>query len=88
VAVQQIQKSSVFKPEMIGDLVKITVYTQADGSLSTVAGILAAFNTDSDGATFVFENVEATQTIPAKGYTITITHYEFIFAELTSEDDK
>lgn len=86
-AVQQIQKSSVFKPEMIGDLVEITAYDQQDGSLSTVAGILAAYTTDSNGSTFVFENVSAAQTVPAEGYTLSITHYEFIF-ELTSEDDK
>lgn len=86
-AVQQIQKSSVFKPEMIGDLVEITAYDQQDGSLSTVAGILAAYSTEADGATFQIEGVAKTNQFPAQGVTITITHYEFIF-ELTSEDDK
>lgn len=86
-AVQQIQKSSVFTPEMIGDLVEVTAYDQSDGSLSTVAGVLAAYTASSDGATFVFENVRAAQTFPSEGFTVTITHYEFIF-EPTSEDDK
>lgn len=86
-AVQQIQKSSVFKPEMIGDIVEITAYNQQDGSLSTVAGILAAYNTDADGSTFQIEGVATVNEFPSKGFTITITHYEFIF-ELASEDDK
>lgn len=84
-AIQQIQKSSAFKPEMVGDLVEITVYDQADGSLRTVAGALTAYSTHSKGVVAVIDGVERPQEIPSEGYTLSITHYEYIL-DLTTGD--
>lgn len=77
-AIQQIQKSSVFKPDMIGDLVEITAYKQADGSLSTMAGILAAYHVTPDGTVFKIEGVDSDTEIVTEGNTINITHYEYV----------
>lgn len=86
-AIQQIQKSSAFKPEMIGDLVEITVYNQADGSLRTVTGILSAYSTHSKGVAAVIDGVGYPQEIPSEGHTLSITHYEFILDLLTGDTE-
>lgn len=87
-AIQQIQKSSTFKPEMIGDLVEVTIYDKADGSLATVTGVLDAYSTNSQGTHPKFAGVEGYQTIPTEGYTLSITHYEYIIDFAEAGDDE
>lgn len=86
-ALTQIQKSSTFKPEMIGDVVEVTVYDQKESSLSTVVGVLGAYSTAPDAIVFKVEGVTAEQVVPREGYTLSITHYEFDMGYIDAEED-
>lgn len=86
-ALTQIQKASTFKPEMIGDIVEVTVYDQKESSLSTVVGVLGAYSTAPDAIVFKVEGVTAEQVVPREGYTLSITHYEFNLGSLIEEEE-
>lgn len=86
-ALEQITKSPTFRPAMIGDVVEVTVYDQATGDLSTVAGVLAAYSVHPRGTAFRIDGEPEAQTVPREGYTMSITHFEFVmdFSEEDSE---
>ncbi len=88
-ALQQIQKSSSFKPDMIGDVVEVTLYNKADGDLITTTGVLAGYQVgggrvgawldhDRDG--------EPSFTAHLDEVTVSITHYEFALGIEVEED--
>lgn len=87
-AIQQIQKSSTFKPDMIGDLVEVTVYDQSDGTLLTVAGPLDAYSTTPGGTAFVISGIREPQSVPSEGYTLSITHFEYVLDLSEAGDDE
>lgn len=87
-AIQQIQKSSVLKPDMIDDIIEVVVYDQKDGSLHTAVGVLSAYSVSPQGTTIKFAGVETPQSVPNEGFTITITHYEYVLDMSDAEDDK
>lgn len=87
-ALTQIQKSSTFKPDMIGDIVEVTAYDQKEGGLSTVVGVLGSYATLPDQTAFKIEGVDAGQHVPREGYTLSITHYEFNLGSFIEEDDE
>lgn len=87
-ALTQIQKSSTFKPDMVGDIVEVTVYDQKESALSAMVGVLGSYATHPDRTTFKIEGIESVQVVPRDGYTISITHYEFNLGSLIEEDDE
>lgn len=87
-AIQQIQKSSVFKPDMIDDIVEVVAYDQKDGSLHTAVGVLSAYSVSPQGTTIKFAGVEAPQIVPNQDFTLTITHYEYVLDLSDAEDEK
>lgn len=88
--IQQIQKSSVPKPDMIGDLIEVTIYSQADGSLSTVAGTLTGYAV-RDGDVYLFlQDITDDVEVDLDDYTLSITHYEYPidFVDADQEDSE
>lgn len=77
-AIELIQTSSTFKPDMIGDLVEITIYDQSDGSLTTTAGVVDAYTNYPDSTAIVIQGTTRALEVPTKGYTISIRHYEYV----------
>lgn len=86
-ALEQITTSSTFRPAMIGDVVEVTMYDQSSGDLSTVAGVLAAYSTTPARTCFLIDGDPEIKTVPREGYTLSITHFEFVidFSEEDSE---
>lgn len=86
-ALEQITTSSTFRPAMIGDVVEVTMYDQSSGDLSTVAGVLAAYGTHPQVTAFRIDGEPEAQRVPREGYTLSITHFEFVidFSEEDSE---
>lgn len=87
-ALTQVQKASTFKPDMVGDIVEVTVYDQKEGALSTIVGVLASYAVHPDKTAFKIDGVDLNQQVPREGYTLSITHYEFNLGSLIEEDDE
>lgn len=89
-AIQQIQKSSTFKPDMIGDIVEVTLYNKADGDTSTAVGTLRAYSV-FDGiivAEFDGDRDIPAVKVPIANYNVSITHYEYILDLSSTEADE
>ncbi len=86
-ALQQIQKSSTVKPDMIGDGVEVTVYEQDGGNLHTMSGVLAAYSTSPEETQFKLDGLDKGNTVPREGFTLSITHYEFVLDLTSIEED-
>lgn len=82
-AIQQIQTSSFFKPDMIGDIVEVTAYDKNTGSMVKSAGILRAYSSMGDNVVAEFEGDRDTPAlkVDTSRSTLTIVHYEFIFID-------
>lgn len=90
-AIQQIQKSSVFKPDMIGDIVEVVLYNKTDGTLLTVVGTLEGYQQAPGvvGAWFAHDrDGQPGFTTKSDAVTLTITHYEYVPDLSDAEDDK
>lgn len=87
-AIQQIQKSSTFKPDMIGDVIEVTAYDKKTGDLITLAGVLAAYSIAATGTEFKIDGVDKGNSFPAEGYNISITHFEFTLDHSEAGDDE
>lgn len=87
-SVQTVTKSAMFKPEMIDDIVEVVAYDQADGTLQTIVGALAAYSMTPEVIGFKLAGLDDAYQIPREGYTISITHYEFVLAFASEEDDQ
>lgn len=87
-AIQQIQKSSVPKPDMVGDLVEVTIYDKSDGALSTVAGTLTGYALRDGYAYLSLQDVAEEVEVNLEDFTISIAHYEYILDLSTTEADE
>lgn len=88
-ALTLIQKSSTFKPDMIGDVVEVTTYDPATGEMGTVAGVLRSYvsNAKVTRAFFDGDADDPTLSIRAEDkFNISITHYEFALGVEVEED--
>lgn len=92
-ALTLVQKSSTFKPDMIGEVVEVTAYRPADGSMTVAVGVLRSYFTGSAGIRAEFDG---DTDLPSVAYTATdleqinvsISHYEFDLQVFVEEDDE
>lgn len=86
-AIQQIQTSSFFKPDMIGDIVEVTAYDKNTGSMAKAAGTLRAYSSEGGIVVAEFEGDRDTPglKVDTSASTLTIVHYEYII-DFNTED--
>ncbi len=89
-ALTLIQKSSTFRPDMVGDVVEVNLYSKADGSFITTTGVLAGYQSGggSVGAWFDHDrDGEPSFRADLDEVTLSITHYEFVLDLTSIEED-